>query len=84
MTPSGQSSDDTERRVCLDLFSGLGGRRDVEHGFSSAFQAADGWDVITVDILDEFNPDLCADVLSLRPSDLLEVIGQERGVALDV
>ena len=75
MPESGESSSDTESCVCLDLFAGLGGRRDTEHGFSSAFQAADRWDVITVDILDEFNPDICADVLSLRPSDLLEAIG---------
>lgn len=69
--PEGQ----TERRVCLDLFAGLGGRPDVEHGFSSAFQTADGWDVVTVDINEEFDPDLCADVLELEPADLLAEIG---------
>lgn len=65
----------TERRVCLDLFSGLGGRRDTEHGFSSAFQAAAGWDVVTVDFNEEFEPDLCADVLTLTPADLLDANG---------
>lgn len=69
------SSDGAARWVCLDLFSGLGGRRDVEHGFSSAFQAAEGWDVVTVDVEPEFNPDVCADVLDLRPSDLLAELG---------
>jgi hypothetical protein len=52
------------RRV-LDLFAGLG-------GFSAAFENADGWDVTTVDINGEFNPDIQADVLDLRPSDLPE------------
>lgn len=50
-------------RVCLDLFSGLG-------GFSSAFHDADGWRVVTVDINETFAPDTCADVLDLRPDDL--------------
>jgi site-specific DNA-cytosine methylase len=50
-------------RTCLDLFAGLG-------GFSSAFEDADGWDVVTVDIQERFNPDIRADVLDLRPSDL--------------
>ena len=72
---SGQSSDSTGRKVCLDLFAGLGGREDTEHGFSSAFQAADDWDVVTVDIQEEFLPDLCADVLNLRPADLRDLIG---------
>lgn len=66
----------TERRVCLDLFSGLGGRRDTEHGFSAAFQDSPGWDVITVDIEPEFQPDLCVDVLDLRPADLLNLLGE--------
>jgi len=47
----------------LDLFSGLG-------GFSAAFEDSDNWDVTTVDIDAEFNPDIQADVLNLRPSDL--------------
>jgi hypothetical protein len=51
------------RRVCLDLFAGLG-------GFSSAFEDAAGWDVVTVDIGEEFEPDICADVLELQPEDL--------------
>lgn len=49
-------------RVCLDLFSGLG-------GYSQAFEDADEWVVVTVDIREDFGPDLCADVLDLRPSD---------------
>lgn len=55
----------TERRVCLDLFSGLG-------GFSAAFADADDWEVVTVDLDpdDRFDPDLRADVLDLRPADL--------------
>lgn len=62
--------------VCLDLFSGLGGRRDVEHGFSAAFQDSERWDVVTVDHNDEFGPNLQADIMDLRPSDLLEEIGE--------
>jgi len=46
----------------LDLFSGLG-------GFSAAFEDSDRWDVTTVDIEAEFNPDIRADVFDLRPSD---------------
>lgn len=53
------------RRVCLDLFSGLG-------GFSAAFEESDEWEVFTVDLDpdDRFDPDLKADVMDLRPSDL--------------
>lgn len=49
--------------VCLDLFAGLG-------GFSAAFADSDGWDVVTVDIEERFDPDIHADVLELRPGDL--------------
>lgn len=50
-------------KTCLDLFAGLG-------GFSSAFRDADGWDVVTVEINADHDPDVCADVWDLRPSDL--------------
>jgi len=53
----------TEKRVCLDLFCGLG-------GFSAAFEDSDKWDVVTVDIEERFEPDIRADVMDLRPSDL--------------
>ena len=49
-------------RECLDLFSGLG-------GFSAAFADADGWNVTTVEINGEFDPDVQADIFDLRPSD---------------
>jgi len=49
-------------RNCLDLFAGLG-------GFSAAFRDADGWDVTTVEIDPEFDPDIQADVFDLTPSD---------------
>lgn len=47
----------------LDLFSGLG-------GFSAAFSDSDKWDVTTVELNPEFEPDICEDVHNLRPSDL--------------
>jgi len=50
-------------RLCIDLFSGLG-------GFSAAFSDADNWGVFRVDLSEDFNVDLHADVLDLRPSDL--------------
>lgn len=50
-------------RTCLDLFAGLG-------GFSAAFEDSPNWEVMTVDIEDRFEPDICADVLDLRPTDL--------------
>lgn len=53
----------TDDRICLDLFAGLG-------GFSAAFGDAEGWDVTTVEIEAEFDPDIQADVLDLRPDDL--------------
>jgi len=59
---SEQSTDATDR-ICLDLCAGLG-------GFSSAFEDADGWETVTVEIEEEFEPDICADVLDLRPADL--------------
>jgi len=49
-------------RNCLDLFAGLG-------GFSAAFRDTDGWDVTTVEIDPEFDPDIQADVFDLTPSD---------------
>jgi hypothetical protein len=54
----------SEYRV-LDLFAGLG-------GFSQAFTDSDRWDVTTVEIEERFDPDICADVFELRPSDFEE------------
>jgi len=51
----------SEYRV-LDLFAGLG-------GFSQAFVDSERWDVTTVEIEARFDPDICADVFELRPSD---------------
>lgn len=67
---SGTSTSGTER-ICIDLFAGLG-------GFSSAFEESDEWTVYTVEINDEFDPDLCADIYNLRPSDLLDLVGLDR------
>jgi hypothetical protein len=53
----------SDRRVCLDLFAGLG-------GFSQAFTESDDWRVVTVELEERFEPDICADVMNLRPSDL--------------
>jgi len=58
--------DEQATRHCLDLFSGLG-------GFSAAFVGADNWTVTTVDVAEEFSPDMQADVLDLRPSDFGDV-----------
>ena len=46
----------------LDLFCGLG-------GFSAAFEDSGRWEVTTVDLNAEFDPDIVADVFDLRPSD---------------
>lgn len=56
-------------KVVLDLFCGLG-------GFSAAFEDADDWRVVTVDIEERFDPDIRADVMGLRPSDLLGALGE--------
>jgi len=50
-------------RTVIDLFAGLG-------GFSSAFRTDDEWEVVEVEIEERFGPDIRADVLELRPSDL--------------
>lgn len=50
-------------RHCLDLFAGLG-------GFSAAFRESPNWTVTTVDLEDEFDPDIQADIRELTPSDL--------------
>lgn len=50
-------------KVCLDLFSGLG-------GFSAAFEHADEWDVVTVDLEERFDPEVQADVMDLGPNDI--------------
>jgi hypothetical protein len=49
----------------LDLFAGLG-------GFSQAFADSDRWNVTTVEILEQFDPDVVADVFNLRPSDFTQ------------
>jgi len=54
-----------ERFRVLDLFSGL-------EGFSAAFQDSDKWEVVTVEIDPEFDPDIVADVFDLLPSDFTE------------
>ena len=46
----------------LDLFSGLG-------GFSQAFVESERWNVTTVEIDPDFDPDITADVFDLTPSD---------------
>jgi hypothetical protein len=50
-------------RKCLDLFAGPG-------GFSAAFADSSDWEVVTVEIEERFDPDIQADVMDLRPSDL--------------
>jgi len=47
----------------LDLFAGLG-------GFSQAFEESERWDVTTVEISPEFDPDIQADMLDVTPTDL--------------
>jgi len=54
-------------KVCIDLFSGLG-------GFSAAFADADEWTVYTIELVEDFDADIHADVLDLRPSNLLHLI----------
>ncbi|WP_137288128.1 DNA cytosine methyltransferase [Natronorubrum halophilum] len=61
----------TDRWVVIDLFSGLG-------GFSAAFEESSEWDVFTVELNPEFDPDLCADVIELSPDDLLELVDLSR------
>lgn len=52
-------------KVCLDLFSGLG-------GFSAAFRESDDWEVIEVDIDGSYDPDIQADIMDLTHHDLPE------------
>lgn len=52
-------------KLCIDLFAGLG-------GFSAAFEDAEEWDVITVEIDPDHNPDIRADILDLTHRDLPE------------
>lgn len=48
-----------DNKLCIDLFSGLG-------GWSSAFKER-GWEVITIDNEPEFNPTLCVDIMDFDP-----------------
>lgn len=50
-------------RLCVDLCAGEG-------GFSAAFENQPGWDVLTVDLEERFDPDVVANVAELTPSDL--------------
>lgn len=59
---------DREKKVCVDLFAGLG-------GFSQAFEERDEWEVITVELKPEFEPDIQADIFDIRPSTLRDEIG---------
>jgi len=49
-------------KTCIDFCSGRG-------GFSAAFENDPSWNVITVDINPEFDPDIVADISELAPSD---------------
>jgi hypothetical protein len=53
----------TDRKTCLDLFSGVG-------GFSAAFRESPDWDVTRVEIDPTREAEIHADVLDLRPADL--------------
>jgi hypothetical protein len=55
----------------VDLFAGLG-------GFSAAFEEADDWQVTTVEIREDMNPDLVADVAELSAEDILDAVGADR------
>jgi len=44
--------------VCIDLFSGLG-------GFSAAMREDPRWEVVTVELMEEFKPTVCADIMGL-------------------
>lgn len=68
---SDRQADRGAQKVCIDLFCGLG-------GFSQAFEEADDWEVLTVDVEDRFDPDIQADVLELRPADLLDALPVDR------
>ena len=52
-----------QKKTCLDLFAGLG-------GFSQAFEESDNWEVVTVEIDPQHNPDIEADIMDLTPRDL--------------
>lgn len=63
MSDDAQEDGAIDRLVCLDLFAGLG-------GFSAAFEESERWDVVTVELEEEFDPDIQADIMDLRPRDL--------------
>jgi len=52
-----------QQKHVVDLFAGRG-------GFSQAFEASDDWSVTTVEIDETHNPDIQADIMELRPSDI--------------
>lgn len=64
-------------KTCVDLCAGKG-------GFSAAFEAQPGWEVLTVDVNDEFDADVVADVAQLHPSDLPEAEVYVAGVPCPV
>lgn len=51
------------KKKALDLFSGT-------ESATEAFQRSDNWEVVTVDIEEEHEPNIAADVTELEPSDL--------------
>lgn len=61
-------------KTCVDLFAGTG-------GFSSAFEAADDWEVIEVEWDDRFDPDICADIRDVSPDDIRD---EATGDTIDV
>ena len=58
-----ENTNGSGRKVCLDLFAGLG-------GFSVAFEESPDWRVVSVDNRRETDPNIVADVMNLAPSDL--------------
>lgn len=65
-----------KRPRALDLYCGLGGKKDSKHrgGWAQALRDL-GWDVTTVDFDRAFQPDICIDVLKLTAADLREKYG---------
>lgn len=63
--------------ICVDLFSGT-------ESFSQAFRDSDDWFVLSVEMDDQFDPDIQADVREVSPWDIrLEVLEQTGQDVLD-
>lgn len=69
------------RLKVVDLYSGMGGMTDTHGGWGDAFRRR-GHKVVTIDWEAKFEPDIVADVFTLRAEEIIEKLGATPDIVL--